>query len=151
MRRLKFLIWPVLILAAMQIVAWVITVQILRKRALGREVDEDSVNAVAIMGSWEDSVTSKAFKGGYLTAFMGGVELDLSDAVIVEKPATIDVTVIMGGAEIKVPSDWIVKIDVSQRGAGVENERRQDDVSEAESVDLVITGKVVMGGLEVDS
>ena len=102
MRRLKFLVWPVLILVVMQVVA-MITGQILRRRYLGQEVDEDSVNAVAVMGGLEDRVTSKAFKGGYLRAVMGGAELDLSEAIIEEKPATIEITVIMGGAEIKVP------------------------------------------------
>ena len=150
MRRWKFLLWPVLILIVMQVVA-VITGQILRRRYLSQEVDADSVNAVAVIGGVEESVTSKAFKGGYLRAVMGGAELDLSEAFIEEKPATVEVTVIMGGAEIKVPCDWKVKFDVHQKMAVVEDGRRQDDVSLEETPDLVITGKVVMGGLEVKS
>ena len=150
MRRLKFLVWPVLILVVIQVVA-MITGQILRRRYLSQEVDEDSVNAVAVMGGLEDSVTSKAFKGGFLRAVMGGAELDLSEAIIEEKPATIEVTVIMGGAEIKVPPEWKVKVDVSQKMAGVEDERGQGDLAEEETPDLVITGKVVMGGLEINS
>ena len=134
----------------MQVVA-VITGRILRRRYLSQEVDEDSVNAVAVIGGLEDRVTSKAFKGGYLRAVMGGAELDLSEAVIEEKPATIEVTVIMGGAEIKVPSEWYVKLDVSQKMAGVEDERGKGDLADNEIPDLVITGKVVMGGLEIIS
>ncbi len=149
-RRWKFLLWPVLILIVMQVVA-VITGQILRRRYLSQEADEDSVNAVAVIGGLEDSVTSKAFKGGYLRAVMGGVELDLREAVIKERPATIEVTVIMGGAEIKVPSEWKVKLDVYQKMAGVEDERGQGDLAEEDTPDLVITGKVVMGGLEIIS
>ncbi len=150
MRRLKFLVWPVLVLIVIKVVA-VITGQILRRRYLSQEVDEDSVNAVAVMGGVEDSVTSKAFKGGYLRAVMGGAELDLSEAIIEEKPATIEVTVVMGGAEIKVPSEWKVKVDVSQRMADVEDERGQGGLAEEETPDLVITGKVMMGGLEIVS
>ena len=122
MRRWRFLLWRALILIVMQVVA-VITGQILRRRYFGQAVDEDSVNAVAVIGGFEDSVTSKAFKGGYLRAVMGGAELDLSEAAVEEKPATIEVTVIMGGAEIRVPSEWKVKLDVSQKMAGVEDER----------------------------
>ena len=109
------------------------------------------MNAVAVIGGFEDSVTSKAFKGGYLRAVMGGAELDLSEAAVEEKPATIEVTVIMGGAEIRVPSEWKVKLDVSQKMAGVEDERGQGELEEEETPDLVITGKVVMGGLEIVS
>ena len=150
MRRLKFILWPVLFLIAIQVVAVTIG-KILRRRYLSQEVDEDSINAVAVIGGVEGSVTSKAFKGGYLRAVMGGVELDLSEAVIEEKPATIEVTVIMGGAEIKVPSEWNVKLDVSQKMGGVEDEREKGDLVEEEIPDLVITGKVVMGGLEIIS
>ena len=150
MKRWKFVIWPLLVVIVMQVVA-VITGRILRRRYLSQEVDQDSVNAVAVIGGLEDSVMSKAFKGGYLRAVMGGVELDLSEAVIEEKPATIEVTVVMGGAEIKVPSEWNVKLDVSQKMAGVEDERGQGDLAEDEPPDLVITGKVVMGGLEIIS
>ena len=82
---------------------------------------------------------------------MGGAELDLSEAVIEEKPATIEVTVIMGGAEIKVPSEWIVKVDVSEKMGDVEDRRRQGDLGEEEIPDLVMTGKVVMGSLEIIS
>ena len=150
MRRWKFLLWPVLVLMVMQVVT-VIGGQFLRRRYLSQEVDEDSVNAVAVIGGLEDRVTSKAFKGGYLRAVMGGAELDLSEAAIEEKPATIEVTVIMGGAEIKVPSEWNVKLDVSQKMAGVEDERGKGDLADNEIPDLVITGKVVMGGLEIIS
>ena len=150
MKILKILVPLVLILVAVQIVV-VISGQFLRKHYLSQEVDEDSVNVVAVSGSLEESVTSKAFKGGYLRAFMGGVELDLSNAGIEQKPATIDITVIMGGAEIKIPADWNVKINVENIMAGVEYERGRDDTSENESPDLVLTGKIVMGGLIVTS
>ena len=63
-RRWKFILWPVLFLIAIQVVAvttGVITGQILRKRYLSQDVDEDSVNAVAVIGGLEESVTSKAF------------------------------------------------------------------------------------------
>ena len=149
-RRWKFLLWPVLVLMVMQVVT-VIGGQFIRRRYLSQEVDEDSVNVVAVIGGLKDSVTSTAFKGGYLRAVMGGAELDLSEAVIEENPATIEVTVIMGGAEIKVPSEWYVKLDVSQKMAGVEDERGKGDLADNEIPDLVITGKVVMGGLEIIS
>ncbi|MCH8109061.1 MAG: hypothetical protein IIB15_02935 [Chloroflexi bacterium] len=148
MRRLKFLLWPILILVTIQVVIRIFA-QVLRRRYLSQEVDEDSVNAVAVMGGWEDAVTSRDFKGGYLRAVLGGTELDLRDAFIEEKPATIEATIIMGGAEIKVPPEWKVKLDASLTMAGVEDKRGQDDLSEDETPDLVITGKIVMGGLEI--
>lgn len=152
MRKLKFLIWPVLVLVVMQVIA-VIAGQLLRKRYMSQQVNEDWINAVAVVGGWEDRVTSKAFKGGYLRAIMGGVELDLSDAVVAEKPAHLEVTIIMGGVEIRVPPEWNVNIDgVSPKMGGIDNlVSGNDDLSEGVTPDLVITGKVIMGGLEISA
>ncbi len=147
MRRLKILTRIVVILIAIQVAAR-IAGQILRRCYLGKEVDEDSVNAVAVMGGSEDRVTSKSFKGGYLTAIMGGIQLDLTDAAMEQKPATIEANIIMGGAAIKVPHEWKVNLDVTQTMAGVKEKGRQSDLSK-ETPDLLVTGKIVMGGLEI--
>ena len=134
MKILKILVPLVLILVALQIVV-VISGQFLRKHYLNQEVDEDSVNVIAVIGSLEESVTSKAFKGGYLRAVMGGVELDLSDAVVAEKPAHLEVTIIMGGVDIRVPPEWNVNIDgVSLKMGGIDGlVSGNDDLSEGVS------------------
>ena len=77
---------------------------------------------------------------------MGGVELDLTEATIEDPPATIEMTVVMGGAKIAVPEGWNVRVDtgtvlggVDERGVG----------GQGEPPDLVLTGKVVMGGVAI--
>ena len=147
--KVKKLIKPVLILVAFQVV-FMILGRILRERYLGQEVGEDEVNAVAVTGGAEERVTTQAFKGGYLRAVMGGVELDLSQAAIESPPATIEATVVMGGAEIKVPQDWVVKTEAQVKMGAFEYSRGQEQVSEDTTPDLVITGKVIMGGLAVN-
>ncbi len=147
--KVKKLIKPILILVAFQVV-FMILGRILRERYLGQEVGEDEVNAVAVTGGVEEKVTTQAFKGGYLRAVMGGVELDLSQAAIESPPATIEATVVMGGAEIKVPEDWVVKTEAQVKMGGFEDLRGQEQVSEDITPDLVITGKVILGGLAVN-
>ena len=147
--KLKKLIKPILILVAFQIV-FMILGRILRERYLSQEVGEDEVNAVAVTGGAQEKVTSQAFKGGYLRAVMGGIELDLSRAAIESPPATIEATVVMGGAEIKVPEDWVVKSEAQVKMGGFEDLRGQEQVSEDTTPDLVIMGKVILGGLGVN-
>ena len=50
---------------------------------------------------------------------MGGVKLDLTEATIEDPPATIEVTVVMGGAEIAVPEGWKVRVDTGTTLGGV--------------------------------
>jgi predicted membrane protein len=147
---MKRLIKPLLIFVAVQIVMMVFA-RILRKRYLGLEVGEDEVNAVAVMGGAAEKITTKAFKGGYVKAVMGGVELNLSQAAIETPPATIEATVVMGGVEIKVPQDWKVKTEARAIMGGVQEMRAREESSEETTPDLVITGKVIMGGLAVQS
>ena len=61
----------------------------------------------AFMGGIEKKSNDGSWKlesGGY-TAIMGGIELDLRDAVIPEGETVIDITTLMGGVEITVPRD----------------------------------------------
>jgi hypothetical protein len=64
--------------------------------------------------------------------------------------ATIEATVLMGGAEIKVPQDWVVKTEARAIMGGVEDMRGQEKALEGTTSDLVIMGKVVRGGLTVN-
>jgi hypothetical protein len=147
--KVKKLIKPILIMVGFQVVVAILG-RILTQRCLGQEVGEDEVNAVGVTGAAEEKITTQAFKGGYLRAVMGAVELDLSQAAIETPPATIEATVVMGGAEIKVPQDWVVKTEARAIMGGVEDVRGQEKASEGTTPDLVVTGKVIMGGLTVN-
>ena len=142
MKRLRKLL---LFLAAVKVVTTVLGI-VLRGRFLSQQLGEGEINAVGVSGGAEEKVTSTDFRGGYLRAVMGGVELDLTEATIEDPPATIEMTVVMGGAEIAVPEGWKVRVDagtilgdVDERGAG----------DEGEPPDLVLTGKVIMGGVVI--
>jgi len=147
---MKRLIIPILIFAVFQVVIMMLG-RLLRQCYLSQEVDEDEVNAVGVTGGAQEKITSKAFKGGYLRAVMGGVELDLSEAAIETPPATIEAMVVMGGAEIKVPQDWQVKTEMQAIMGGVEDMRGRENSSEEKPPDLVMTGKVIMGGIGIKS
>ena len=116
--------------------------------------NDNRVSATAIIGAAEERNRSKDFEGGQVTAFMGGVELDLREADVIEKPARIEVTVVMGGAEIYVPDHWVVKKDVLPIMGGVNESRtvvgrEETDELLEELPDLVVGGFVLMGGLEI--
>ena len=141
---MKRLIKPLLFLAAVQVVNTVLGI-VLKSRFLSQQLGEGEINAVGVSGRAEEKVTSTDFRGGYLRAVMGGVELNLTEATIEHPPATIEMTVAMGGAKISVPKGWKVRVDTGTIAGGVHGALGDEE----EPPDLVLTGKVVMGGVAI--
>jgi len=107
--------------------------------------DENSVFATAILGAYKRRMTSQRFAGGEITTIMAGCELDLRDASI-EGSAVLTVFALMGGIEIKVPTDWSVELEgMPILGGFEESTLRPKDASKR----LVIRGYAIMGGLQI--
>jgi len=103
------------------------------------------VDVVAILGGVERRITTPDFRGGEITAVMGGCALDLRESSIL-KEAVLNVFTIWGGINIKVPPDWSVVLN----GTPVMGGFSEKTVSAPNSGKrLVITGYAVMGGVEV--
>jgi len=108
--------------------------------------DESTVRALAVMSGIERTSTSREFRGGELTAVMGGCEIDLRGATISGGPAVIDVFAVWGGIEVRVPESWAVENHVFPFLGGVEDRTRPaPDATQR----LVVKGTVVMGGVEI--
>jgi predicted membrane protein len=105
------------------------------------------VNAVAILGGIKRRSTSQDFRGGDLTALLGGCELDLRQASITSSEAVLDVFAFWGGIDIKVPLDWSVVV----RGTPIMGafEDKTKPVLGGRPKTLVIKGAVVMGGVGI--
>ena len=145
-----------LILVASAISSIVLILLLTRKhhaRANVTNLDPNRVSATAILGGITDRNVSNDFRGGRLTAFLGGVSVDLRQATIVEKPARIHVNAILGGVELSLPQHWNVKKDVRPIAGGVDDRRppvrhpADYDAPLDNTPDLVITGSVLLGGL----
>jgi hypothetical protein len=104
------------------------------------------VDGWAVLGGSSRSSGSQDFRGGDLNVFMGGIELDLRQAAIAGSPAVIDVFVMWGGIEIKVPERWAVDAQVTALLGGFEDKTRPGDDAQEK---LTIRGLVLMGGIEI--
>lgn len=112
---------------------------------------EDFLQGTAIFGGFKRRVASQAFKGGELTAIFGGYEVDLRQAVLENGQARIDIFVLFGGGEIRVPEGWEV-IHRTTAIAGALNDGTHHGPAPAEGRPrLVITGLILFGGTEVKS
>jgi predicted membrane protein len=105
------------------------------------------VDATAILAGRTQRISSTRFEGGQTLALLGGVELDLRNATIEDDEAVIDLLVMFGGLEIRVPEDWVVIDEVATAVGGMENRTRS--LQEPGSKRLVVRGTVLFGGLDI--
>ena len=113
--------------------------------ASDRNSAESSFDASAFLSGVQRYNNSADFRRGEASAFMGGVELDFRDAEMQGSQATLDVTAIMGGINLRVPRTWTVINHVTPILGGVEDHTHHGDNEKK----LFLEGTVVMGGLEI--
>jgi predicted membrane protein len=90
------------------------------------------------------------FRAADTTAFMGGCELDLRDALMgTGELAVVDVFVLMGGVSIFVPPHWTVSNEVVPLMGGVHDKTHSVPSNPAQH--LLVRGTVVMGGVEISN
>lgn len=112
---------------------------------------EDFLQGTAIFGGFKRRVLTQAFKGGELTAIFGGYEVDLRQANLESGQARIDVFVLFGGGEIRVPEGWEI-INRATAIAGALNDATHHGPSPAEGrPKLLVSGLILFGGTEVKS
>jgi len=105
------------------------------------------VSAIAVMGGFERRITSHEFRGGEITAFMGGGKLDLRDAIPAGGQAVVNVFAMMGGFEILVPETWRVISEVTPFMGGIEDKSRTS--SQPTAPCLILRGFMMMGGVTI--
>ncbi len=124
-----------------------------RPRHAGREDGaqeggNEFINVVAFMGGVKKSSNAQKFRGGDMTAVMGGAEIDLRRASIEPgSEAIIDTLAFWGGVEIRVPEDWEVQTPGFAIMGGFVDETRPP--SEPSDKRLVVGGMALMGGVEI--
>lgn len=90
-----------------------------------------------------------AFKNDHAKIVMGSLMLDMRNAHIPDKPATLDISIVMGEAKIRLPSEWNVQI-TSTATMGESKDTRSSSPTSSDHPDLIITGSVVMGSLKIE-
>jgi hypothetical protein len=135
--------WPLILVAVGAGIAW----QALEKGHGLATGAGDTVTALALLSGVVRSSNSQSFRGGDLTAIMGGCEIDLRQASISEEEAVIQGLAFWGGIEIKVPEDWSVRSSVIPLLGGFEDKTRPPKDGCAKV--LHIKGFAIMGGIEV--
>jgi len=109
---------------------------------------DDRINKQIMFSGLELRIESQAWKGGVLDVTAGGVELDLRYARLAPEGAVLEVRIVMGGIDIRVPDTWQVKCDVTPLLGGADDMSRSTQGSPGAPV-LRVIGSATLGGLSI--
>jgi predicted membrane protein len=115
------------------------------------EEEKSNIDTTIVFGGASKKINSYDFKGGKITTVFGGLELDLTNCILSNNRAEIEITSVMGGVSLAVPREWNVILDVVPVLGGVEDNIRDTPQAYVDpAAELYIKGTVVMGGIEIN-
>ncbi len=137
-------LWPLLLIAA--------GAAIVLRTTSGSTVPADAdatdvVSGTAVLGGMEQTCTTKHFRGGSISAVLGGHSVDLREADIPEgEDAVLEVFAFMGGVELRISQEWTVVLEGTALLGGFENKTHPRDAGKKR---LILRGQAILGGVEI--
>ena len=107
--------------------------------------ESDELALVAILDGVELESRSKAFRGGSMLAWLGGIDADLTYAELAPG-ARLSGHALFGGIDVTIPPTWRVESDTKALMGGIDARGAQDD---PDAPVLVLEGMAVFGGIDV--
>jgi hypothetical protein len=116
--------------------------------ARSRTVDDlERLSTLAVWSAADRKVLSQEFRGGDVTAVMGGADIDLRGARAVPEGAVLEILAVWGGVDLKVPEHWRVVNQATVVMGAIEDKTKLPPVESTQT--LIIRGFVMMGGVEI--
>jgi hypothetical protein len=118
------------------------------RRAVPSQGDEESdeLRLVAVFNGITFKSRSKAFIGGSMLAWYGGIDVDLRE-VELAPGARLSLHTLFGGIAIKTPPGWRVESEMKVFAGGVDT--RTSSQGDPDALVLTLTGTALFGGIAV--
>ncbi|WP_457419560.1 LiaI-LiaF-like domain-containing protein [Roseateles sp. P5_E7] len=91
-------------------------------------------------------IDSQSFKGGRISSTFGGIELDLTQAVMAGDEARLDISARFSGIDLRVPRDWLVVVEINPLFGGVEDKTVPPMTPGPR---LVLRGELMFAGIDI--
>ena len=142
---LKGLFWFVVANVTLKAIATAVTALI------GEDTAEDSEDfqLVALMDGRTYESVSNRLRSGRVIAVMGGVDVDLRQAVLDPEGAKLDITIAAGGVRVLACKSWRVEVDKSVTGGAVQIETPDPETLPDGAPILHVRATTVGGGLVI--
>lgn len=104
---------------------------------------------VTIMDGKQFASRAEGLWSAKVTTVMGGVELDLRDAILAPGGADLAVFTVMGGIALRVPDTWIVETDGRAIVGGHQTRVAARNVLPDDAPVLRVHARTFFGGLDI--
>jgi predicted membrane protein len=108
--------------------------------------NDDTVAISLVLSGGKYSFCSPRLKGGYISVSLAGCEIDFTKADFEPDTITIDVNLLLGGIEMRIPETWSVSYAGTPVLGAFENKTRPVSVPAKK---LLIRGSITLAGIEV--
>jgi len=146
------LFWPLVLIG----VGVSLVMQTLRRSDPAAGADDARLSVFAVLSGGKRTIVGP-FRGGEITGFMGGSQIDLRQATIpAGETVRLEVFAVMSGCDLIVPSAWIISTPAIVVLGGIED-KRLPAIPEAGAgprtapPQLILSGFVMMGGIIIKS
>ena len=102
----------------------------------------------AVFGGVERRISAQDFRGAQCTAVFGACKIDLRDAQMQGKEATLETYAVFGGIELRIPEDWEVVNRSTAIFGGIGDQRRHSPTG-PDAKTLILEGAAVFGGVQI--
>jgi predicted membrane protein len=137
-------VWPAALIIFGVLLLW----QSLRGGGYRQHLSAGPFDSHAVFSSVQKNINDRDFSGGQAQTVFGNVELDLTHAEMQGDNANIDLNVVFGSVEIRVPETWKVDVRAGAVFGSCENKTRIP-LPSANPKKLVVRGEIVFGGVEI--
>lgn len=108
------------------------------------------IDDTSIFGGGKKIIKSENFKGGKITAILGGSDIDLYDSKLAEGINYLEILCIFGGCTLHLPKEWNVEFDVIPILGGFTDSRRKvPNLVYNPNSKIIIKGTCLFGGFEI--
>jgi hypothetical protein len=118
------------------------------RRAVPSRGDEESdeLALVAVFDGIDLKSRARAFSGGSMLAWFGGIDVDLRQ-VELAPGARLSLHALFGGIAIKTPPNWRLESELKALAGGIDARTPAQDALEAPV--LTLTGRALFGGIAI--
>lgn len=106
--------------------------------------ESDEVSLVAVFDGIDLKSRARAFRGGSMLAWFGGIRADFREAELAPE-ARLSVHAVFGGIDIETPQGWRIESNVKTLAGGVSAPRAESE----EGPVLTLEGMAAFGGIDV--
>lgn len=115
------------------------------------DVSNDWLNETNVFGGGEINVVSQNFRGGKMVNVFGGSKINFMNSQLAPGSVELEVVCVFGGFQLIVPSDWIVKSEVTSIFGGISDKRMVNHSFEETNGQkiLILKGVAIFGGGDI--